>query len=81
MNDTPRPRLTEMTALTVLTWVALAAGLVLGIAGLTVGTDPEGDPLIEAALAWWGSLMLIVGAIAGVGLIVLSGVQSLLDRR
>ncbi|GAA3644579.1 hypothetical protein GCM10022200_30860 [Microbacterium awajiense] len=75
-------RLAELTALSVLTWVALLLGLGLGIWTLVLElTDPGGNPLLQAALAWWASLMVIIGTIAGVGMIVLSGVRSMLSRR
>lgn len=75
-------RVPELTALAVLTWVALLIGLGLGVWALVLQiTDPGTHELLLAGLAWWASLMVIIGTIAGVGMTVLSGVRSMLSRR
>lgn len=77
-RSAPRPGQAEMVALLVLAAIALIGGAVLGIWSISI--DGEGQPALQVGLAWWASLMLGVGAVATVGVIVLSGVRSMLRR-
>ncbi len=65
----------------VLTAVALIGGIVLGIWSLSVPDTNPSEQAVRAGLAWWTSIALVVGTIAGVGMMVLSGVRAMLRRR
>ncbi|GAA5205880.1 hypothetical protein [Microbacterium kyungheense] len=65
-------------ALVVVGGVALVVALSLGLAGAGEASPYTGDPIAAAALDAWSNFLLLVGAVALIGALVLAGARWLL---
>lgn len=69
---------TQLVVLGILTAVGIGLGIVLGAFQINMAGQYGSSPAEVAALGLWSNFLLIVGVIAAVGALVLSGVRAIL---